>query len=308
MSHIFAIVMRFTRRRFVALGGLTGFGLALLGRQFVANSSRPAAPLPAPKLEIPQEALIYRFAATADVGSGDKNQFDVGRAMAAYHAQHPYDLVVMAGDNIYTNGEMEKIGIAFEQPYAALLKQHVKFRACLGNHDIRSDNGIHQLQYPGYNMDDRNYTYRAENAQFFVLDTNTNNWKAQLAWLEQQLKESQAQVKVVYGHHPAYSSGVYGTDDVMVARLSPLFQRYGVQLYINGHEHNYERTNPIDGTTYLITGHGGAHLRRVDKSDLTAFAVSRHGFSSVEIRQQSLVIQGFDQMGQVFDRGVVPLV
>jgi phosphodiesterase/alkaline phosphatase D-like protein len=41
--------------------------------------------------------------------------------MTNYHSKSPYDLVVLAGDNIYTNGEMEKIAAVFERPYAPLL-------------------------------------------------------------------------------------------------------------------------------------------------------------------------------------------
>jgi 3',5'-cyclic AMP phosphodiesterase CpdA len=299
--------MRFTRRRFLVLGGLSGLGLALLGRELGQSSTRSDIPLPEPRLELPKDKLIFRFAATADSGAGDRNQFAIGQAMADYHAKNPYDLVVMAGDNIYNSGEISRIGVTFEQPYAELLKRNVKFRACLGNHDIRTDNGDPQVKYPGFNMDDRTYTYKAENCQFFVLDTNVTDWKSQLAWLEQQLKESQAKIKVVYGHHPIYASGHYGTNPEMVKRLSPIFKQYGVQLYINGHEHHYERTAPIEGTTYLITGHGGASLRKVGKSKFTEFSVSRHGFSSVEIRQNGLVIQGFDKAGNVFDRGIVPI-
>jgi 3',5'-cyclic AMP phosphodiesterase CpdA len=302
--------MPFTRRRFLALGGLTGLGLTLLGRELLA--SRPGKDLPqagsAKKpLSIPADAVILRFAATADTGAADANQRAIGTAMAAYHDKNPYNLVVMAGDNIYTQGEMSKIGEAFERPYAELLKRGVKFRACLGNHDIRTENGDPQVKYPGFNMDGRNYTYRAENAQFFVLDTNVHDWKPQLTWLEQQLKDSQAKLKIVYGHHPVYSSGFYGTSDSMVARLTPLFKRYGVQLYLNGHEHSYERTNPIEGTTFLNTGHGGASLRGVDSTEITAFSISTHGFSAVEIRPHAMVIQGFDKTGKGFDRGVIAI-
>lgn len=98
-----------------------------------------------------------------------------------------------------------------------------------------------------------------------------------------ELKSSAAAWKIVFGHHPIYSSGHYGTNQALIDSLTPLFQKYGVQLYINGHEHNYERTQPIQGTTYLITGIGGAQLRPVGRSPWTAFSTSRYGFSAIEI-------------------------
>ncbi len=311
--------MRLKRRDFLLLSGLTGFGLAGLWGYYtkrLATSDRaatyatavsapePVASAPSPTGKQPQ----LRFVALADNGSGDRNQYAVGEAMARYHQQNPYSLVILAGDNIYNNGEIEKIKIAFEQPYQALLRQGVKFRACLGNHDIRTENGEPQLRYPGYNMQGRYYTYRETIAQFFALDTNSNaDWNRQLAWLEQELSRSSARWKIVYGHHPIYSSGRYGTNTAFVNLLTPLFKKYGVQLYINGHEHNYERTPAIDGTTYLITGIGGAALRPVGRSELTAFSTSQFGFSALEVYDDRIEIQGIGTNNQVFDQGVIPL-
>lgn len=155
-------------------------------------------------------------------------------------------------------------------------------------------------------MKDRYYTFQEGAVQFFALDTNRNaNWDTQLDWLEQALKQSTARWKIVFGHHPVYASGTYGTDAAMVRLLTPLFKTYGVQLYINGHEHHYERTRSIDGTTYLVTGHGGAYLRSVGRSEWTEYAVSRYGFSAVEIYSDRIEIKGIGTDNQVFDQGVI---
>ncbi|MBW4418347.1 MAG: metallophosphoesterase [Myxacorys californica WJT36-NPBG1] len=299
--------MRLNRRQLLLLGGMSGLGLTVVGKTLSRPVTSPPefAKLPTLPLQPSGKNLILRFVAIADTGSGAKDQFAVGKAMAKYHQSHPYSLVVMAGDNIYTNGEMEKIGSAFEQPYAALLKRGVRFQAALGNHDIRTANGDLQVKYPAFNMKGRYYTYREKEVQFFVLDTN--DWQSQVAWLEGELKRSDAPVKVVYGHHPIYSSGQYGTNPEMVEAFTPLFKKYQVQLYMNGHEHNYERTKPIDGTTYLITGHGGANLRSVGRSDWTAHSASRFGFSAIEIYPNRMQIQGIGANGLVYDRGSVPL-
>ena len=303
--------MNLKRRKFLIVGGLSGLGLTAIGKTLSEQSSQSAYPVDAvAKIPIVPASKdpVLRFVAVADVGAGDRNQNAVSEAMTHYYQQNPYSLAVLAGDNIYTNGEMEKIGAVFEQPYATLLKQGVKFHACLGNHDIRNANGELQLRYAGYNMKGRHYTFREKSAQFFVLDTNTNaDWNGQLTWLNQELSRSTAPWKIVYGHHPIYSSGHYGTSQEMVSLLTPVFKKHGVQLYINGHEHNYERTRPIDGTTYLITGIGGAYLRPVSRSQWTEYAVSRFGFSGVEVYDDRLEIQGIGTDHQVFDRGVVPI-
>ncbi|OUC11940.1 MAG: metallophosphoesterase [Alkalinema sp. CACIAM 70d] len=303
--------MSFKRRRFLILGGLSGLGLAVLGRQSLRPGQTTTATTPeiTPlQVATPTGQPLLRFAAIADTGSGDRNQFAVGQAMAQYRDRNPYDLVVLAGDNIYNSGEMSRIQVAFEEPYQQLLQAGVKFRAGLGNHDIRTENGDPQVRYPGFNMQGRFYSYVAESAQFFVLDTNGNaDWKGQMAWLERELSQSQAQWKVVYGHHPIYSSGHYGTNSEFVKLFTPLFKKYRVQLYINGHEHDYERSQPIDGTTYLVTGIGGATLRPVGKSKWTAASTSRFGFSAIELYQDRLVIQGIGTNNSVFDTGTISI-
>ena len=251
---------------------------------------------------------ILRFVAIADTGSGDRNQYAVAEAMERYRQKHPYSLVILAGDNIYDHGEIEKIAAVFEKPYQTLLKAGVKFRAALGNHDIRTDNGDPQVKYPGFNMKQRYYTFQEQEVQFFVLDTNGNaDWDAQLAWLEQELSRSKATWKVVSGHHPIYSSGHYNTNPEFVKIFTPLFKKYQVQLYINGHEHHYERTRSIDGTTYLITGIGGAYLRPVGRSPWTVFSSSRYGFTAIEVYQDRMQVTAIGTNNQVFDQGSIPI-
>lgn len=250
---------------------------------------------------------LLRFVSVADTGTGATGQYAVAAAMTRYHQLNPYDLVILAGDNIYNNGEIEKISAVFEMPYQALLQQGVKFQSCLGNHDIRTGNGDPQIRYPGFNMSGRYYTFRRGDVQFFALDTNHNaDWKTQIPWLEQELSRSNAPWKIVFGHHQIYSSGQYGLNQEFIKTLTPLFQKYRVQLYINGHDHHYERSQPIKGTTYLICG-GGAGTRPVGRSEWTASSAERLSFAAYEVYRDRILINGIDTNNQVFDRGVIPL-
>ncbi|MGC9526529.1 MAG: metallophosphoesterase [Limnospira sp.] len=253
----------------------------------------------------PATPPLFRFAAIADTGTGDRSQYAVARAMARYHKQHPFDLVLLAGDNIYRNGEIEKINTVFERPYKPLLRRGVKFYACLGNHDVRTENGDRQIKYPHFNMAGRYYTFRRDAVQFFAIETmNEADWNSQLTWLRSELRNSDAPWKIVFGHHPLYSSGQYGVNKSRIKKLKPFFKKYGVQLYINGHEHDYERTRPIDGTTYLICG-AGAKSRPVGRSEWTEYATECLSFAVNEVYGDRIVISGIDKKGRVFDRGVI---
>ncbi|MFS0517567.1 metallophosphoesterase family protein [Nostoc sp. UIC 10607] len=303
--------MNLKRRQFLFLSSLsavgTGFFSWMLAHQNhqsadITDLTTALAANPAKK------DLLLRFVSVADTGTGAKGQYAVAGAMNAYHKQNPYDLVVLAGDNIYNNGEIEKINAVFERPYQALLKQGVKFQACLGNHDIRTANGDPQVKYAGFNMKGkRYYTFSRGSVQFFALDTNSNaDWKNQLPWLEKELSLSKAPWKVVFGHHPIYSSGVYGNNPGFIKTFTPLFKKYGVQLYINGHEHNYERTRAIDGTTYLICG-AGAGNRPVGRSEWTEYSTSDLSFASYEVYKDRIDVAAIATDKRVFDKGIIQL-
>jgi len=84
--------------------------------------------------------------------------------------------------------------------------------------------------------------HRRRSVAFFLLDTNPGaDWAEQQPWLEQALASSDAPWKVVVGHHPIYSAGRSGNNGPAITRLTPLFRRHGVQLYISCHEHHDER-------------------------------------------------------------------
>ncbi|NJM89554.1 MAG: metallophosphoesterase [Hydrococcus sp. RU_2_2] len=225
--------------------------------------------------------------------------------MNCYLQQNAYPFVLLTGDNIYNNGEIEKISAVFEQPYQALLKQNVRFYAVLGNHDIRTNNGEDEIRYSGFHMKGRYYTFTQDAVQFFALDTNGNAaWEEQLNWLEDNLTNSQSPWKIVYGHHPLYSSGMHGSDRDLIERLAPLFSRYGVQLYLSGHDHNYERTKLIEGTTYLVCG-GGSNPRPVGHSSWTACSTSTLSFAAFEVYSNWIKIKGIDREGNIFDRATI---
>jgi 3',5'-cyclic AMP phosphodiesterase CpdA len=306
--------MSFKRRKFLILSSLlSGFGVAVFAKIFgkqtanisTANTAKPE--LATTSAKAGEGKLLLRFVSVADTGTGTQEQYAVAEAMHNYHQQNPYDLVVLAGDNIYNDGEIAKISAVFEQPYQALLKQGVKFQACLGNHDIRTDNGEPQVKYPGFNMSGRYYTFRRGDVQFFALDTNNNaDWKMQLPWLEKELSSSNAPWKIVFGHHQIYSSGQYGMNQPFIEMLTPIFQKYRVPLYINGHDHHYERSQSLKGTTYLICG-AGAGTRPVGKSAVTAYAVERLSFAAYEVYSDRMIIKGIGTDHQIFDQGIIQL-
>lgn len=260
----------------------------------------------------------FRFATAGDVGTGGKGQRRVASAMSARWCADPFQTVLLLGDNIYESGEISRIAEVFEQPYAELLQREVKFHAVLGNHDFRTRQGADEIAYPGYNMLSRYYTFTKGSAQFFALDTNQFYldsdqdrealWSVQHQWLKTELERSQARWKIVFAHHPIYSSGHHGSDPELAASLSPLFKEHGVHLYINVHDHNYERTQPIDGTIYITAGNGGRSLRKVGASEWTDYAKARLGFSTFDVYDDRIIVKAIGTNGKTFDEASIPAV
>lgn len=254
-----------------------------------------------------------RFAVIGDMGTGEAGQYAVARAMAQRWQSLSFPFVLTTGDNIYPNGDINRISDVFEQPYEPLLARGVKFYATLGNHDFQTRRGSDEIAYPGYNMSGRYYTFREGPVQFFALDTNLaypsgergeQLWQNQLSWLRSALGRSRSPWKIAYAHHTIYSSGQHGSSDRLITDLSPIFAEYNVQLYINGHDHNYERTNSINRTTYVTSGNG-AKLRAVGSSDWTAHASAQLGFSTFDVYSDRMVINAVNADNEVYDEATV---
>jgi 3',5'-cyclic AMP phosphodiesterase CpdA len=300
--------MSTNRRRFLIGAGLTSLGMVGVGKLLGVNftDERVSA------VSIPKSKLLQRFAVLADTGTGSINQHAVGRALAQYHQKNPFDTILLAGDNIYTNGEFTHIKKRFTDPYQDLLQRGVKFYASLGNHDVRTMNGEWQVAYPEFNMKGQHYYMHGQgDVRFFVLNTNdlvnpqSPERVKQLDWLDRALAASTAKWNIVYGHHNVYSAGVYAVNKVMEKDVTPILKKHKVRLWINGHDHNYQRSKPIDGTTYLVCGGGGAGLYPVKAQDWTAFAKSVHSFGIVEVYQDQILLTGIDSKGEIIDRGLV---
>jgi 3',5'-cyclic AMP phosphodiesterase CpdA len=155
---------------------------------------------------------------------------------------------------------------------------------------------------------ERFYTFKPKDGvRFFALDSNYVD-KTQLEWLDKQLAASGSEWKIMFFHHPLYSSGeTHGSAELQRDLLEPLFVKHGVNLVLTGHEHFYERLKPQKGIQYFIIGNS-AKLRKGDlsKSGLTLFGTDReYSFMLMEISGDELFFQTINERGQTIDTGSV---
>jgi 3',5'-cyclic AMP phosphodiesterase CpdA len=244
-----------------------------------------------------------RVALIGDVGDGGEQAYETAAAIEAQSEVDRYDILMLLGDNVYPAGEPERVEATVFAPFEPLLDSGTELIAVLGNHDVLSDHGDAQLEALG--MPARWYAVERGDLLGIALDSTRPDDPEQLAWLERTLASSDATWKVVGLHHPAYSSGFHGSDEQLRDTFVPLFERYGVQVVFSGHEHDYQRSVPIDGVTYIVSG-AGSRTRRTGTSDFTAIAYATHHFVDLNVFDDHLVIRAIDEDGAQFDEVVVP--
>jgi predicted MPP superfamily phosphohydrolase len=267
----------------------------------VVAAAQSAAPTALPNRDESLKFLVF-----GDFGTGDREQYELASQMADLHQKFKFEMVALVGDNLYGSERPQDFKKKFEMPYKPLLDAGVKFYASLGNHDARE-----QRYYKLFNMDGKlYYSFKApkQDVRFIVLES-TYPVPEQIEWLEDTLKSAKEAWKVVYFHHPLYSSGItHGSDLKLRATLEPLFVKYGVSLVLTGHDHVYERMKPQAGVQYFVTGSGGA-LRPGDVRRGEAFSArivdDVQVFLALEIYQNEAVFNAISRTGAVVDSGTL---
>lgn len=258
-------------------------------------------------IRLPNNVDSLRMAVIGDTGTGSKSQYEVGQRLVEARQAFPFQIVLMLGDNMYGSERPQDFASKFEKPYKPLLDAGVKFYAALGNHDDRE-----QRFYKLFNMNgELYYTFKApkQDVRFFVLESSYMDQK-QLDWLERELRSSTDHWKIVYMHHPLYSSGeAHGSSASLREVLEPLFIKYNVSVVFAGHEHFYERIKPQNGVAYFTNG-GAAKLREGNigrNSPLTAKGFDTdNSFMLVEIDGDQMHFQTISRTGQTIDEGALP--
>jgi len=247
-----------------------------------------------------------RFIAFGDSG-GDRRALLIPEM-----ARSRFDLILHVGDIAYPDGSLGNFETKFFDTYADLLARAPIFPAS-GNHEyVTADASVYRQVFAlpengGPEGVERWFSYDWSDVHFVALDSERVG-SAQADWLEADLAASALPWTIVYFHRPPYSSGVHGSSSTVRETFDPIFARHGVQLVLSGHDHDYERINPVDGVSYVVTGGGGYSVRRVGRSDFTAFSASAFHFVRGEIRRDELYLEAIDPSGVSIDATHIPRV
>ena len=152
----------------------------------------------------------------------------------------------------------------------------------------------------------RYYSFQKKDVEFLALDRNYMD-PQQLAWIENQLKSSDAKWKICFFHHPMFTDATFhGPDLDLRKQLMPLFIQYGVNLVLSGHEHVYEHVKPQNGVYLFIVGNSGElrihNIQPNNEIDQFGFDTDRD-FMIMEISENELYFQTISRTGVTFDSG-----
>jgi acid phosphatase type 7 len=250
----------------------------------------------------PDSTEPVRFLAFGDSGGGGADQYALLDQMYTV----PYDLIVHTGDIAYDDGTLAQYEDNVFGVYADLFR-NIPFFPAAGNHDHRTLQGApfrEVFSLPG-GTGDKWYSFDWGRVHFVALDTEAD-YSMQARWLEQDLAANTQPWTIIYFHKPMYSSGHHGSDLRLRSKLEPILVKYGVQLVLAGHDHNYERIKPQQGVAYVVTGGGGIGTRPVGKSSFTALSEDVIHFVYGEVHADELILHAIDATGREFDSTVVP--
>ena len=245
--------------------------------------------------------LQLHLAVAGDVGDSGGRLTATAEAIDAVDAAEPVDGLVLTGDNVYPAGDPTRLPDTVFGPFAGVL-EHAGLYAVLGNHDVLRGHDAGQMAALG--LPGRWWARHLGDVLLVGLDSTRVDDPAQRAWLDRTLAGATERWRIVVVHHPPYSAGYQGSSEDVRATFVPLFERHGVQLVLSGHDHDYQRSVPINGVTYVVTG-GAAGTRRTGDDDFTAVSFSWHHFVELGVFPDRIVVRAVNQDLRVADEASI---
>ena len=205
---------------------------------------------------------------------------------------------LLLGDNVYPSGDPTQVDEKVLEPFAAVLDVGTQLLAVLGNHDVEDNNGDAQAAALG--MPGRWYSTTIGDTLVVSLDSTQPDNPDQLVWLEATLASSDARWTIVTMHHPPYSGGYHGSSHGVRSAFVPSFEQFGVDVVFSGHDHDYQRSEEIDGVTYVVSG-AAAKLRDAHLADFSVVAWAEYHFVDISVWSDRLELRAVDHNDNVID-------
>ncbi|MBI2900674.1 MAG: fibronectin type III domain-containing protein [Planctomycetes bacterium] len=270
----------------------------------------------------PATAKPLVIAAFGDCGTGSNS----AAVQNAVKAAAP-DLVLLLGDLAYANGSQSVWDTWFN--LIQVVADHIPNMPTIGNHETYGGDIASYLGRFTLPNNERWYSFDAGDVHVTAIDcmSSVSPGSVQYDWVAADLaaaaQKPQIRWKIAMFHYPPFTSGTaHPTDGASIRKnLVPLFDAYHVDLALAGHEHNYERTYPLNeggtvtssastgyadptGTVYIVAGGGGNGLYNSFSSPKPAWSFYRaawHGYARIAVDAQTMTVTGVKTDGTAMD-------
>lgn len=227
----------------------------------------------------------FSFLAIADVQAGSEENFQKAGELLGkgFETVSDAQFVANMGDfiNDCNNEQWDMYFRNFERHHLRATLAPVA-----GNHDgvpgwFRNQFPVSAAE-PSLGLTGDYYSFDYGNAHFAVLNTNDMfpMTSAQVNWLRNDMRASDADWKIVMMHRSLYSAGKnYNKPDTMIMhnRLVPVMDELGIDLVLAGHDHMYFRTKQMLGDQAQET----AYIQEVYNGETVTFADNPQGTTYV---------------------------
>ena len=303
--------MKMTKERTTAIIGIAAVAItALLGvSALFPLQANPAIPTSSSSKQANQ-SNNFSFGTAGDWGSNSDTA-----ATASNIASHQNQIVIGLGDFCYCGSPDSW----WNGPLAPI--NHLMFRGAQGNHDADNSGSSEYLRLFGQNNWTSSFNYK--NVHFVPIDTESNTDAAALDKdLATARQDPNIKWIVAFYHKPIYTSPTsHEPDEAGIKNIVvPLFDKYHVDLVLQAHNHNYQRSYPLKadtvtetrpdsvyqspkGSIYMVVGTGGQDFYQLDgqapyiQNQFTGIP----GFLKVDVSNTSLKGTFFANDGTIKD-------
>lgn len=195
-------------------------------------------------------------------------------------------------------------------------RHRIWLRPVVGNHDRligTSDRGETRFCEFFPELPDTFYRFSHRGLTFIMLNSERSLFPltAQGRFLSAELEGLQG-TAIVCLHRPVFTCGRRDLANQFLRRLW-LHARLvdtPARLVLSGHHHYYDRTRPLDGITYVVSGGGSHKLYPAEKTnDATArFRAGVNHYGLVDVYADRLDVRVLDLTGQELDRFAIAVV
>jgi hypothetical protein len=132
-------------------------------------------------------------------------------------------------------------------------------------------------------------------------DASKQNMKEQLYWIDTTLNHSNAQWKIVMGHHPIFAATLKPETEQtdLQKRLKPILDKNKTDIYFCGHIHNFQHIRVPGSNIDYVVNTSGSLSRDVIKTGSTVFASSESGFIVFTVRDSSAIVTVVNKDGKI---------